>query len=83
MYDVGIFSATTVTTVTVPMADVSIMTPQEFVKTCEQPVAIGTAVTMMVMLPVNVIGMFTMFTKIDKMFNPSHVLAKQRATRKF
>lgn len=54
------------------------MSPAHFIKACEQPVAIGTTLSMAVMLPVNVIAMFTLFTKVEKMFNPDQLLAKQR-----
>ena len=77
-----IFLATTTKLVTVSIPDTDVMTPEGFMKTCQQPVVIGTAVTMLVMLPVNIISMFTMFTKVNKMFNPSHQMANQRATRR-
>jgi hypothetical protein len=54
------------------------MTPKEVEEQCRQPVAIMTAVTMIAMLPVHLLSMFAMFTKMEKMFNPSRIAAKAR-----
>ena len=61
------------------MVNVNVMSPKDHVETCTQPVAVATAVTMVFMVPVKMFAMFTMFTKINKMFNPAHILANQRA----
>ena len=63
-----------VTTVT----EVNVLTGTELVEQCKQPVAIATAVTMMVMMPVHMVGMFALFTKIEKMLNPHRLAAKIR-----
>ena len=68
------------TTSTIP--SVQVYTAEDFIKACEQPVAVGTALTMATMLPLNFIAMFTMFTKMEKMFNPNHIKAAQRAARR-
>lgn len=68
--------STQLTTSTNP--SVSVMSPSDFIKACEQPVAIGTAVSMITMLPINLIAMFTLFTKIEKLFNPSQIATRQR-----
>lgn len=67
------------TSSTIPSAQV--LSAQDYIKACEQPVAIGTAISMLVMLPINAVGMFTLFTKVDKMFNPSRLMAEQRARK--
>ena len=60
------------------MEDVSVMTPKELEDACKESVAMGTMISMLAMLPVNVLGMYTLFTKIDQMFNPHRVMADQR-----
>ena len=57
------------------------MTPEEYVKACEQPVAILTAVMLIVTISLHMIGMFTIFIKIDQLFNPSRIMARQRDQR--
>jgi hypothetical protein len=59
-----------------------VITPKEFEQTCLQTVAIGTVISLMAIVPVHMIGMYTTFTKLDKMFNPHRLLANQRR-RKF
>lgn len=68
----------TSTTATTTPPEVEVISPMEFEEQCKQPVAITTAVTMGVMAVVNFIGMFTMFTKLEKMFNPARIAAKVR-----
>jgi uncharacterized membrane protein YjgN (DUF898 family) len=60
------------------MPDVPIMTPKDFEEACKVPVAIGTVVSMLALLPVNMIAMYVVFIKADKMFNPDRLLADQR-----
>ncbi|CAF4426648.1 unnamed protein product [Rotaria sp. Silwood2] len=73
-------STTSVTTTisTTTETEMNILSAKEFEEYCKQPVAIGTAVSMIVMVPVNIIGMFTVFTKLDKMFNPNRLAVKAR-----
>ena len=40
--------------------------------------AIATAVELVIMLPVHMIAMYTLFTKLGQTFNPDHIQAKQR-----
>ena len=54
------------------------MTPKEFEEACKQPVIASTILSMMTMVPVKCLAMFTLFTKIEKMFNPKHLQAAQR-----
>jgi hypothetical protein len=56
----------------------TVMTPKDFEEACTQTLTIGTAITMLAMIPVNIIGMYTLFIKLDKMFNPHRLAANQR-----
>ncbi len=51
----------------------NVMTPKDFEDSCKQTVAIATAVSMLVMLPLNMIGMFAFFTKMNQLFNPNQL----------
>ncbi len=57
------------------------MTPEDFENACKQPVIIGTVISMFVMLPVNMLGMYAWFIKMDQMFNPDRLLANKRRER--
>ena len=57
------------------------MTPEDFVKACQQPVAIGTALSLIATIPIHLIGLFSLFIKLNKLFNQSYVQARQRAQR--
>ena len=72
-----VLAATTLPTTTKP-ADADVLASADFIAACKQPVAIATAVCMLAMFPVNAIGMFTLFTKMDKVFNPNRIKAEQR-----
>jgi hypothetical protein len=78
MYISGVTTAPTTTLLT----DVPVMSPKDFEKACQQPVVIMTTVTMLAMLPINAIGMFALFTKMNQMFNP-HQLAAQYREKSF
>ena len=65
--------AVATTTAATTTAGVAVMTAKDFETQCQQPVAIMTAVGTVAMLPINVISMFTLFTKVNKMFNPQHM----------
>jgi hypothetical protein len=54
------------------------MSAKDFEEACKQPVIIGTVVSMAAILPVNFIGMFALFSKLEKMFNPHRLMAIQR-----
>jgi hypothetical protein len=54
------------------------LTPQQYVEQCKQPVAITAALSVLVITPLHVLGMFAMFTKLEKMFNPSRIAANVR-----
>ncbi len=70
-------AATTVPTTTL-LTDVPVMSAKDFENACKQPVIIGTVVSLAAMLPVNVIGMYALFTKLEKTFNPDRIMANQR-----
>jgi len=78
MYISGVTTAPTTTLLT----DVPVMSPKDFEKACQQPVIIMTAAIMLAMLPINAIGMFALFIKMNQMFNP-HQLAAQHRTKGF
>lgn len=54
-----------------------VLTREELVEACQQPVAVGTAVTAIGMIPINIVAMFTLFTKTDQLFKPAHLMANQ------
>ena len=68
-----VVSLVAATTTTAP--DISILTYQVYVEQCKQLVAITDALSVLVMAPLNVLGMFAMFTKLEKTFNPSRIAA--------
>ncbi|CAF4317526.1 unnamed protein product, partial [Rotaria sordida] len=70
-------SATT-TGPTTTTTEMNALSAKEFEEYCKQPVAITNAVSMIVMVPVNIVVMFAFFTKLDKMFNPNRLAAKAR-----
>jgi len=55
-----------------------VMTAKDFEEACKQPVAMGTLISMLAMVPIHIIGMHVLFVKIDQMFNPHRLLADQR-----
>lgn len=75
---INLLLAVTTAPTTSTVTDLSVMTPKEFEQACEQAVIIGTSVSSVTMVVVNVLGMFAMFTKMEKMFNPSRLAAKLR-----
>ena len=71
-------SAVTAGTPVSPVTEVDVLTAMEIVEQCKQPVAIGTAVLMIVMIPLKMMAMFALFTKAEKMFNPARLAVKGR-----
>jgi hypothetical protein len=45
---------------------------------CQQPVAIFAALQVIATLPIHMIGMYVLYTKTNKLFNPSHIATKVR-----
>ena len=56
----------------------NVISSKDFEKLCEQPVAIGTAISMLVFVPIHILSMFALFTKLNNMFNPNHIMANLR-----
>jgi hypothetical protein len=60
------------------MLEVNVLTPQEYEQQCKQPIAIASALLMLVMASINMVSMFAMFTKLEKLFNPHRLATKVR-----
>lgn len=71
-------AAETSTTASTTLPPVNVMSAKEFEEQCRQPVAIINAVSMLVMMPVHIIGMFVLFTTFGKMYSPRHIAANVR-----
>ncbi|CAF3340862.1 unnamed protein product [Rotaria sp. Silwood1] len=80
-------STTTVTTITTTqlVTDVQVMTPKDLEEACKQPVAIFTVLQYVAMLPIHIAGIYMLYTKMNKMFNPNMITTaakhKQRLKR--
>ncbi len=75
---INLFLAVTNAPTTTLLSDVPVMSQKDFEEACKQPLIIGTLVSFAVLLPVNFIAMYALFTKLDNMHNPHRLLAKQR-----
>ncbi|CAF3370210.1 unnamed protein product [Rotaria socialis] len=77
-------STATVTTATTTqyVTEMTIITPQDFEAACQQPVAIVTTLGFVAMVPVHIVGLFTLLTKTNKMFNPDFMRAQLRHDRR-
>lgn len=64
------------------MTEVNVLTATEMVEQCKIPVAIATAVITVIIVPVKMIAMFVLFTKIDKAWGPDRLAAKLRHREK-
>ena len=60
------------------VTEMDVLSATELVEQCKLPVVIGTVMTTVAMMLVHAIGMFALFTKIEKMWNPSRLAAKIR-----
>ena len=56
----------------------NVMSVKDFEQNCKDSVAIGTMLNMLVMIPIHIVGMYSLFIKIDKIFNPHRLMAEQR-----
>jgi hypothetical protein len=56
----------------------SVMTAQDYENACKETVVVGTVISMVAMLPINMLAMYALFTKMDQMFNPQRLLAEHR-----
>lgn len=68
------------TTVTVQTTtpEMEILNAQKLEELCKVPVAIGTVLSLIGTLPVHIIGMFVVLTKLENVFNPSRIAATLR-----
>jgi high-affinity nickel permease len=73
-----LLAVTTSLATTTLLIDVIVMTPKDFEDTCKQTVIIGTLISSIAMIPLNILGMFVLFTKMNNMFNPHRLSAKVR-----
>ena len=73
--------ATTTTSETTTITDMKVLTPKEMEKLCQQPLAILTAGSVVLTSALHILGMFTLFIQMEKMFNPAHLATKMRHTR--
>jgi hypothetical protein len=55
-----------------------VISAKDFEDACRVPVGVFNAVLFMMMLPINVIAMFALYTKIAKTFNPNQIQAGLR-----
>ena len=56
----------------------NVMSLKNLEERCKDAVAIGTVISVVAMVPIHIIGMYALFIKIEKAFNPSRLQAKQR-----
>lgn len=56
----------------------NVMSMKDFEQNCKVSVAIGTTINMLVMIIIHIGGMYSLFIKIDKIFNPRRIMARQR-----
>ncbi|CAF0806646.1 unnamed protein product [Rotaria sordida] len=77
-------TATTATTSTSTpfIPEISIIDPKAFEEACKQPVALMTVATFAGMIPLHAMGIFAMFTKLNKMFNQNHISSIVRHQRR-
>jgi len=75
---INLLLAVTNAPITTLLTDVPVISTKDFEEACKQPLIIGTLVSFAVMLPVNFISMYVLFTKLEKIFNPHRILAKHR-----
>ena len=60
------------------VTEMDVLTATEIVEQCKVAVAVANAVGLVVMMLVHMTGMFVLFTKMEKMLNPSRLAAKAR-----
>ena len=57
------------------------ISPRDYIKACEVPVAVATLLSMITMVPIKMIAMFTLFTKLNQMRQMVNVAADQIARK--
>ena len=68
---------------TTTVTEMTVISPKDYEEQCKQPVAIATAATMAVTVILRMVAMFSLFTKLDKMFNPNRLGAQVRQEQFF
>ena len=74
----GRFLATTSNSASANTPESQMMSASQYEEACKQPVAITTAISLIMMIPVHFISMFMTWTRIDNLFNPHRSQADQR-----
>lgn len=59
-----------------------VITPKELEERCQIPVLLGTLIGHLVFAPVKILALFSLFLRIDRLFNPNRVLFHQRVTKR-
>jgi hypothetical protein len=65
------------TSATPPIIDMDIISTKTFEEICKIPVLIGTIVCYLLLIPLKIIVMYTLFLKLDTSFSPNHRALKQ------
>ena len=65
------------------VTEMTVISPKEHEEQRKEPVAITTAATMAVTVILHLVAMFSLFTKLDKMFHPYRLAAQLRQERFF
>jgi len=53
--------------------EMKIISSKDFETLCQQPIAIGTVISMIGLIPIHVISMFVLFTKANNLYNPNYI----------
>ncbi len=61
--------------------EMNVISSKDFETLCKQPILIGTVMSMMVFVPLHMISLFAVFTKLDKLYNPNHIMANLRRNK--
>jgi len=61
--------------------EMKIISSKDFETFCQQPIAIGTVISMISFLPIHIISMFVLFTKVNNLYNPNYIKVNIRRHR--
>lgn len=75
------FIALTTAANTTNIVGIETISAEDYVNACKQPVAIGTALVAVAVLPLHLVGMFMILSKAEKLFNPARIRAAARAAQ--
>lgn len=56
----------------------NVMSMKDLEARCKDVVVVGTVISLMAMVPIHIIGMYSLFIKIEKTFNPHHLKVQHR-----